>query len=615
MGDTVKSNRETTRYVILALAAFTLIIAALVVTIEAGAATGYEISIYSAYPFYFWVFLISSLIIGLVILVLEAFSQKQSNWWLAGLAIVILSNATFYLLPLFRNYIFASLMDPVMHAGYIKDIMLTGHFGTRFTGGENYYPASHILASTVSLISGLDVEIVMKLIPPIFCAFYIIFMYLLAGELAESRRQQLLVTTLAAVPLFATTTDDSYPPSFVPRLLAFTLLPIMLYLLCRSRKAGFSHALMLVLFLVAAPFWHPTNGGLFLFGILLALAIALWVQKQFANAPNSSVSLQPSDSVNPAGIVAVTWLIWFSATRTFENYVRSFRDALLFETGMTNIEVYNSWLNRAGMTLSDTIITFLEKQGHQLPYLLMAGVVSLLVWSRIVLYRRRVSLNLAMFSFLFLAFALSILLESLGRFQVEPARFMLYAVSFATVIVGLGLPAFFQESRHKALVAATFIIVLMLTTIQGVLVSYPSPFTLGANGQVTAADTRGIIWLIGHQNNELLVEQVVMNSYYLASASQGARNVPKNFRFWTECEAPDHFGYDKNETFGASYEKDTYFLSHEMARVYYTERLQKYPKGWRWTPEDFARLGTDTTVSLMYNSGGFEVFYVKGTGK
>ena len=76
----------------LAIVAFGLIIASLIIIATTPPAGGYEISVYAAYPGYFWLFLIVSAAIGVYILVTQAFKENSSRLWLAGLAVIVLVN-------------------------------------------------------------------------------------------------------------------------------------------------------------------------------------------------------------------------------------------------------------------------------------------------------------------------------------------------------------------------------------------------------------------------------------------------------------------------------------------------------------------------------------------
>jgi len=64
---------------LLSIAAFIFITSALYIIAITPPATGYELSIYSAYPSYFWFFIIASSACGIGILIHQAFAEEKSN--------------------------------------------------------------------------------------------------------------------------------------------------------------------------------------------------------------------------------------------------------------------------------------------------------------------------------------------------------------------------------------------------------------------------------------------------------------------------------------------------------------------------------------------------------
>ena len=152
---------------IIAIIAFIFIILALMIIARTPPASGYEISIYDAYPWHFWFFIIASIACGICIMVRQAFAEQKSNWWSMGLFIIIFTNLIIILLPVFRGYFISSGGDEITHLGLIKDIALAGR-----TGKENIYPISHILSISLSYISGLNPRLIIKILPAIFYLIY-----------------------------------------------------------------------------------------------------------------------------------------------------------------------------------------------------------------------------------------------------------------------------------------------------------------------------------------------------------------------------------------------------------------------------------------------------------
>lgn len=610
-------------YKLLALVAFAFIIGVLFIIADVGAATGYEISIYNAYPLYFWLFIIFSLTLGISILVIGAFSDPRSNWWLVGLAIVILNHLIIFLLPLFREYVIYGNTDPLLHIGYVNNILTVGHFGREYPGGENFYPASHILAASISFITNLSVEVIAKLLPSFFFGFYVVSIYLLAGAVGENRGQQLFTTALASLPPFTMMIAES-KLFFVPRLLIFWQLPFILFLFYQGRKPLLNHSryiLMLVLTLLVAPFWHPTNGGLFLFGLLLMMGFVLFAWKRLTATEMQKtycLPFQPRDALNSALIVFVTFWLWFANTLAFAYFVPNVRDTLL-ETGFRGSSLsegilYLSRVKAAEMPLSDFVILLLKRQGSQLFYFSIAGIVSLDLWRQILFSKKQVSPNLAIFSFLFLLSVTGVIILTFIPLPYEFDRVVPFVTWLATMVLGLRLFQFFSKFRRRALMTSLLIVVLFLMAVHTVFISYPSPFILAANGQVTLTDIEGMKWFMDNRNENILTDSIIIGDWELAAAFRGMRESSVSFFISQRTMPPKHFGYDQNDTYGAFYKDDRYFLNHERLKVYSTHILRKYPKALQWTPEDFERLENDPTVSRIYNNGDFEVFFVKGIG-
>ncbi|MCK4733231.1 MAG: DUF1616 domain-containing protein, partial [Methanophagales archaeon] len=115
----MKFTNENRFVKIVAIIAFIFIISALTIIAKTPPASGYEISIYAAYPWYFWFLLVGAISCGITILVHQAFAEQKSNWWSIGLSIIIFTNLIIILLPIFRGYFISSGGDEITHLGMI----------------------------------------------------------------------------------------------------------------------------------------------------------------------------------------------------------------------------------------------------------------------------------------------------------------------------------------------------------------------------------------------------------------------------------------------------------------------------------------------------------------
>ena len=81
-----KFSGETRFTKVGAIMAFIFIILALMIIVKTPPASGYEISIYNVYPWYFWVFIIASIFIGQMIILSggNGASKISDNYWKIG---------------------------------------------------------------------------------------------------------------------------------------------------------------------------------------------------------------------------------------------------------------------------------------------------------------------------------------------------------------------------------------------------------------------------------------------------------------------------------------------------------------------------------------------------
>jgi hypothetical protein len=605
-------NKPLTLFATLILIAIFLIIA------YTGQASGYEISIYQAYPWYFWLLLIACSSIGIFLLVEEALSQKKTGWWQAGLAIVIVSNSILLLLPLFRGYYAHGFFDTLVHLGFIRDIEMTGHFGEAGVRGENFYPATHILAVSLAYTSGLNANIVIQIIPPLFFSFYVLSLYHLAKSLTQNMSQSLLITAFGALPLFTSTNEIL--TSFFPRLMTVFLIPFVMDIYYRSSLSWqyrSAYKKIFVTILLIQPFMHPYDGGLFLIGIFLSIYISLQIYRKASRyriKESNPVILELQNSIwNTCLILSVMWFFWFSNFSMFGLQVRRVRDFLAGDIRASEAERYFFWLQRAEVPFEDAVTLFLKMFGNRLMYFIISSVISVMTWWKLFLVRDRIAPTYVVFSFLFIVSVALLVISFFSPYEIGYARFIGYAVFASTMVNGMGLYQLHQRIRKTKFLTLATTIFLIVSLSLGVFNSYYSPFINAANQQVTVANIKGMSWFLERRDESLLTDEIAFTQYAHARALHGCQKEYKNIRYPREIEPmlPEHFGYTKYPTYGASIHSDRYLLINKLSRIYFTERIPQYPNAWRWTPADFERLENDYTVSVVYRNGDFEIFYVK----
>ncbi len=603
---------------ILAIIGFFGIASALYVIAITPPASGYEISIYDAYPYYFWLFLIATIACGLLILVFQAFAEEPSRWWIAGLSAIFFANLVILLLPMFRGYItFARTRgDELTHIGYIKDILLTGHFAVVGQSGANPYPVIHILGANLSLVTGLTPELFAELFPGFFTLFYIVSIYLLSQEIASSRGQALLITAFGSLLLF-----KHENLMLGPAVECFYMLPFTLFLLYKARILAnrVSYSLLLVLVLLLTPVFHPGEGSIFLILTFLCIGFSFWcyqrIKKPLEKAGSTGSVPQNIRSINPSLILFVIWFMWFSASSVFSGVVRSTWNWLAYQMGSTTAMEYGAVLAKAGLSLPEFVELFLKMWGQAVIYGLVAAVISILVWKRFLSPKGRINAGQFSFSCLFIVFGVLLFVTFFTRaIWVDFTRVARYVIFAATILNGMGLYSLFHN-WHKTIGAVFIAILLVASATIGVFNTFPSPIVAEANSQVTNMEMTGMAWFFEHQDNSLLIDDRDVPQKRFWVALYGVSTHSYNIRHYPPDSPADHFGYLENSLYGESYTEDRYYVDSKLSRIIYPELAPKSRLLWKMMPEDFYRLDNeDTSVSKLYSNGEFWVYYVQGSG-
>lgn len=639
------SDHNTRIYKLLSIVSFVLITSALIVIATTPVATEYELSIYNAYPLGFWVLIATAFACGIGILIHQAFAEEKSNWWIAGLCIVIFSNALFLGLPFFHAYAFYPTGDALTHLGYMKDIIVTGHLGQ-----ANYYPIVHILGVDILSITGLPRGAATNLLFVFFSVLYLLNMYLLATTLASRRGQILLITAFACPLIFSFFHGCIHPSMF-----SIFILPLLLYFYHRAVSSPANKAQNIaLLFLVALlmTLFHPIT-ALFAIAVLLVFALASYLHRKLAPAANPGSQLRTSkNSTKVALITGVVMIVFFSSWYlSFPNIRRSFSTVyswLGYEITGPAIEpsptepspiqppVKQSLfqkliqtLSKAAITLTQTLALFIARYGAVFIYLLMALILSIVVLRKSLVkkFKRKGGQQLDfIYSIQFLV-ALLISAYMLFGYAVEynEIRIARFPLLMATILGGLVIYEFIHTDSTqrvnldrfrpggKAFVGIITVLILAAGVLS-IFNVYGSPMTVRPNSQVSLMEIAGTVWFSSHQDRDSVV---VESNLYLKRF--------EDFNFGLESRSfkrakvdpepiPSHFGYDENGSIGQTFNSEEgYLLTCEFNRI----NVMIFPENVRdevrqYSEEDFAKLRADPVVAQIYANSGFEVWRVYG---
>jgi uncharacterized protein YhhL (DUF1145 family) len=586
------------------------VILACAVALSTPPANGYEISIYDAFPTYFW-FLV------LVPIVTPFLGYLMMNRSLSkGLLVVLYWNAAsslllFLSLPLIRGYAFYNGGDSLSHLGIVKDVILNGHITS-----ANFYPIIHVWISTLSDCSGAGPQTIMLYVPQLFSLFYALSVFLLARTLKPKTSFSRIALALALVPVFG-----AYHICVFPSSEAFFMIPFAMYLLIRSKTTGgtsaLSFSIAVVIMLVVFPFFHP-EATLFLLIMMVVMHYSSRLSKLASFQVRGLQESLQSISV-PILVLVASFGFWFLTSLAFAGTIEAVYQSFALNLGQAPLDLYAISLSKAHVGIVEMLDLLVRTRGVGL---ILIGLAALSTATTVIRTFRKMSED---FSETVLA-ALFIVLSLLAAFflfrdLLIGERPMKYLLFISALLAGSYLLRYSQRtlggnlgSLRKRLSFASIIVAIVFASTFAVMTAYPSPVVVQPNWQATQAEFSGMDFFFTCRDRDLLAMEIATSQARFKDALFGKEYIMPNVGYGKSTLPVSHFGYDTNSSLGTSYDQDQYLLLNALARLLYPKVYADFPSSWQFTPMDFEKLDEDSSTNLVYNNGGFEFYQVLGEG-
>lgn len=575
---------------------FLALVGALLIASNTPATSTYEISIYQAYPSLFWFLLAFIQIIGLMSIFAEVFLVRRPYGWLLPFLMVALTNTLILSTQYLRDHAFATQWDDVSHFG-----MATSVLDNEQPDINNFYPISHLLATTFSLLTGLDLQLTILLFPILFYLIYLLNVAFAAWCIDTRSGVRGLMMALATPLVFGT-----FSTIFRPTHFSVYLLPFFIGWLYRTHKlkVGFADKIIFILLLAFCPFFHPWAVISTIFVIFFFWFALAW--KSISKFKDESESFLTS-----LGIIGITWLIWFMEFRAFGATFKELIDS--FISGIARSESLPKYVNlveKSGIQIYKILSLIFYSYGHAFLYFSLAGVVMIWVLLRLI-RRHHIPTHILALSFFILVFGT---LSSLSLFRNlitdNPLRLLNIAIVTVPILVSavsynLILSPAGHVRRHW--LAIGMLIALAGSSILGMLSSFDSPRTGLPSRYYSYPQKAGVAFLLDKATNDDGKIYAPVGGARLLSAFLNIEELSElynNSPRWRVQILPAHFGYAPDEL-DIEFENPGYFWVSGYEKAYYTE---VWPEGGRFTPQDFERLDRDPNWHQIYTSGDFSIW-------
>ena len=612
----IGQDRIRTTKILTIIAFFCIVLVLCIIAITPPAA-GYELSIYDAYPPYFWAFLIGSIACGITILVFHAFAEEHSHWWLTGLVAVIFYSFILFSLRTFHGYRFANPADLNDHLAWMNEIANTGHIGE-----TNFYPVLHLLAENLRQICGLSEELVGDLLSSLFVILFILGVYILVYTATHSQMRALLATAFASVPVLGSLLY------FHPSGDSILMIPLLLYFYHHREKSTVQTGSTITLLVVAIfiTFFHPVT-SLFLMAIFLTfgLASALYRIVQVYKGSNSFEIVKLwKNNLGTTLIIFITFSMWYFSYSSILGGFKKTYNWLLYEIGTSTFQGHVDLLAKSDLTFYQTMELFVNRYGATILYLLISTILVIL------LFKQSISKSMPKpdaINFTYGVQFLVALLVSGGLLFGQSAeanivRILRLPVIIATILNGIAIILLISNRRHgkgkpllaRKAVIGFIILILVFSSVISTLNFYNSPRIGMANFQVTVMELTGTEWLLSYQPKDIITvcTYVYVPSYQKRFIPR-AEMAEKGIRVRRHDDIPPHFGYDQYDTIAEAFIfKDRFVVVGKLDRVYpliFQENVRANVI-YTYTEDDFVKLNTDSTAAKLYANGEFWVWLV-----
>lgn len=567
---------------------FIFITLALILIKQNSPATGYELSLYASLPSTTWIFLIGAMILGTSIIVDEAFTEKKGNFLYFGLLALIMSNFIILTLHFLRGYYFVTMSDSLAHMVFISSIVSSGSIGT------NYYPITHILGAFIVEACSIDACAAVKILPILFSMISMMFIYLLASEVAVKKSHSILAAAASS-----TLTYSYYHISTYPQALSLFTFPLIFYLYFKAAgKTSISYMILLVILLILFPFFHPAPEIVLLFCLVGGEIVrTLWKMKMGQMAYEN---ISNKISINLPLISIITFFMWFSSFSVFNTLGRKFLNWFSYNVKETpRFKEVEYILDKEPM---DMTVIFIKMYGDQLIYLLLSMIALIIIFSYYLKRDRKYEKLFILSIFFLISGPIYVLIfQSLGLTTIGRLAGSNTVLWVVPVLAGFSLYELFRKfsvsRRSMTVVAVTFI--LVSASVLGIFTIYRSPWINQPNMQVTKMDMRGLDWTYSHE---------------IQGTKLGYLGWPAAFR---SVIFPPHFG-NPNATLGKNLGKNvTIILTEKFWLAAADPILSKNsiaPLGLSaqdFNSNDLKKLEDDISVDRLYMNGEFEVLHVK----
>ncbi|WP_336361983.1 hypothetical protein [Halalkalicoccus salilacus] len=542
-------------------------------------ATSYELSILQETPFITWGALFLSLLLGIG---LSFYGQhfRRFGIFLSGLTLL-----SWISMPLIRGY-YLYAPDALVHLGHVKSILETGQTDSIF------YPATHILASTLSMIGAVESRIALYIMTPIFAILYFIFTPLFITRVSTADHRAgygvALVLTLMLLPVnWMGVHLHPHPASY-----GIFFIPALLFIVFQYQRTP--ELENRVLLLTSIPFLvliHPLV-AVFALGVFIAFeAVSLTV-----SAWRGKLSMSASLAF-PVAFLSILVMYYVLRFEYFQSTFIGVITALFASTPESATAAETTGLTQLGLNPLEIALRYI---GVSLVIGIIAAIAGLASLRKVLNRRDTIADRWILFACLSMIplFGMAAVFFVSG-FSLH-FRVLGLGMVLCTIAAGIYLTdRSYIPSNPSKLVSYAATAGLTILLALSLLTALPSPFIMQSMGHVSESMASGGEVTATYADSNHDVETIRTHWSRLMYGTM-LRDVPNSQRL-----PPDHFN---ERNLPAAYSGKVYLFTTQEDREVDGDLYQ----GLRFNKGDFEYLEEDPSIDHVVSTGDSDVYLVSG---
>ncbi len=619
MEDNIK-NIQITK--IASIFSYFLIIISLFILLNYTSTSGYELSIYDAYPWYFWliistVFLIAVNLSLYQIIFRDTSFDKLDFFYLWSPA--IFCYVLILLMPLIRGYTIYGWGDVLTHIGRIQDILT---FGYSF---DNGYPLSHIFVSILNIFSGISINEILLVLPAFFMILYIFWMIKLSKLYFKEEYFILLAIILVMFLKFQRIEQ------FAPFTISLFFIPLFFYLFYKKDRS-INYAILFVLCIIAIIFYHIFVGVTILIAVLAVLTadklfnLSYKINNRFKKTnflKFNPKTIGKSYSFSTVFLIATMVIAW--AVYMYLYQVGDVLSWIIYAGGReSTIQANLNILNIANLNLYELVyLTWFRLADTIFFYLapVFLGIYLVLVYK----VKNKFKIDRTAFRILALysCFFFFTILFSFYQGSFSYDRIMPFVIISSIILIMLIIPFIIKQNYRSKKLFILLALIFSFLMITNVFILHKSPITLEANQQVTKSELSSSKWCLDKFTGERAYTSfntLDINRFHDAIYGYSSK---EKYGFIKDMGGiPDEFGYDNCSTIGESYKEIikrgnqnnlfNFYMVFSKIDIEYHEVFFKriWSRTKSFSPESLNKLDNDYTANEIYSNGEDQVWKI-----